>query len=576
MAEEATRFYWCHLFRWSNYQRRPGLAETKALRNGSSRRLLVFVHGWIASRSARRVMQELLEDPPDPALRDCDLLAPLYPSTTFANANPYYLAAEIQRLIEEAWDERVGRADGKSYETVYLVGVSAGAVLVRKILLFARGQRDDHPVPERPLRSDWLAKIARVVLVAGMNRGWSLENKPEHMGWLRHRYYRLVLRLGRLPFWGRFIMSFERGAPFVADLRVQWLRERDSKTPLPDVVQLLGEVDDIVTREDSKDIAVAGDFHFVPVPGTGHGNMLDFSEPNFGSHRRTALVKALTTTLPLASMRQGTATDVVFLMHGIRTNSDWTNRLKTRIEALAPEFVGEPASYGYFPMLPFLLFSARQRNVRWFMDRYTEALATYPGARFHFAGHSNGTYLLSAGLARYRSLRMDRVYLAGSVIPSAYPWRSLRTAGRIGPIRNDRAAGDWVVGIFPGFYEWLGKGIRIRWLRDIGTGGLRGFDDPPLTEYHDMAYFKGGHSAAIEDHRLDGIAAYLIAGTTDRPNDLGDRQRRLTSLLSRLCWVVWIVLLLIVGGLGWLILMVGGGWYAAAYAAAVIALLLSV
>ena len=50
-------------------------------------------------------------------------------------------------------------------------------------------------------------------------------------------------------------------------------------------------------------------------------------------------------------------------------------------------------------MLSFLRPGVRQEKVEWLMDRYTEAKAMYPKAKFHFVGHSHGTYLAKQSFA---------------------------------------------------------------------------------------------------------------------------------------------------------------------------------
>src|SRR5262249_47365616 len=149
-------------------------------------------------------------------------------------------------------------------------------------------------------------------------------------------------------------------------------------------------------------------------------------------------------------------------------------RNRRTIEIRKPE-------YGYFPMLKFLLFSERQKNVRWFMDQYVEALARYPNATMDFIGHSNGTYLLASGLTSYVACKFNRAVFAGSVVPCDFPWSRLVGEGRIKAIRNYVASADWVVGIFPTIFERFGG--------DVGGAGMFGFRQEPAThlEWHYVA-----------------------------------------------------------------------------------------
>jgi hypothetical protein len=73
-----------------------------------------------------------------------------------------------------------------------------------------------------------------------------------------------------------------------------------------------------------------------------------------------------------------------------------------------------------FPLLPFITYRDRQKNVRRFMDEYTENLARFPKAEtIDFIGHSNGTYILASALQRYVTMRVRRVYFGGQCEPHA-------------------------------------------------------------------------------------------------------------------------------------------------------------
>ncbi|CAM9666854.1 unnamed protein product [Chrysoparadoxa australica] len=54
------------------------------------------------------------------------------------------------------------------------------------------------------------------------------------------------------------------------------------------------------------------------------------------------------------------------------------------------------SSYGYFPILGFLLPGSRMKKVNWFLDEYLRIKTTYPKAHVHYVGHSNGTYVVSS------------------------------------------------------------------------------------------------------------------------------------------------------------------------------------
>ena len=77
-------------------------------------------------------------------------------------------------------------------------------------------------------------------------------------------------------------------------------------------------------------------------------------------------------------------TDVVFIVHGIRDQGYWTQKLAQRVKFLGAKqrnIASVASGYGYFPMLPFLLPWGRRSKVEWLIDQYTEALATLSRSR---------------------------------------------------------------------------------------------------------------------------------------------------------------------------------------------------
>lgn len=195
-------------------------------------------------------------------------------------------------------------------------------------------------------------------------------------------------------------------------------------------------------------------------------------------------------------------------------------------------------------MARFLLYRARQRNVRLFMDDYTEALARNPKAEIHFFGHSNGTYLLAHALKNYATFNVNRVVLAGSVVRRDFPWDEYYERGRIEKIRNDVATGDWVVGIFPRFLEILKD--------DVGSAGHNGFIDNIAQQNSYPGYFEGDHGAAIKDMYHSSIAHFILTGNNIELK-LAEKQNGFVVLLSKLSILVWLIIISMITWIGWLI-----------------------
>ncbi len=292
------------------------------------------------------------------------------------------------------------------------------------------------------------------------------------------------------------------------------------------------------------------------MPYSGHADIIDMADPVAGPGRKHAFLLALTGTaaeLAAASIIPSDdrfaapderVTKVVFVIHGIRDIGFWTHKIARRIKKRATtplsEWATETSSYGYFPMLPFLLPWYRREKVEWLMDQYTEALARYPRATFSFVGHSNGTYLLAKALELYPCCVFDNVIFAGSVVRRSYDWTRFLEAKprRINAVLNFVATGDWVVAFFPKLFQWIG-------LQDIGSAGHDGFKiTPGAPNIYQVTYVKGGHSAAIQEPLWDVIAHFVMTGKADISpiEPIGKKRTFWVWFLGWVPPVVWIVI----------------------------------
>lgn len=538
---------------------------------GQSDTLVVFVHG-LNPDAGRSILPFLKRTFPG-----AHILAPAFNASPFSNADPKVLAARISDAIHDKFTTH-------RYRRIILVGHSAGASLLRKAYVWGRGfdeDRTDAHVGVRP----WTARVDRLVMLAGLTRGWSLDPPPENLTFGRRLLMRTGLFVAKVTGTGKFMRSHERGAPFVANLRIQWIRlarsQRGGSVPL--VVQLLGGADDVVSGDDMRDVAVAKDFLYVALGAdTGHAEVAQLEdspdeEKEAVDERRRVLTIALTqpaTVIQQIAERYEPGEDLrpvhmVFIRHGIRDFGDWTDRLGRTIKDLRPDVEIDSSKYTYFGMGPFLFFNARQHNVRELVDTYTEKLAQYPNATFSFVGHSNGTYILASALQRYHSVQLDRVVFLGSVAPRAYDWSKLAKAQQVKGVVNVVGSADWVVAIFPRMLETLGEiaDAQPAGMFDIGAAGFRGFskipDDFGATgsrrvskrpdDFRNIKYAEGAHSAGFGDELRNGeaIGRYVLRLSDDVAlvNTVQDPSP-VVDLLSRLCIMVWVLLVAMLVGIG--------------------------
>ena len=558
--------------------------------------LIVIVHGLNGAPSRDGMLQIVKSKD---GLPDADILAPRYYDNqlgVLSNADPYELTDLLEVRIEE-WFQK------KKYAHIVLLGHSMGGGILRKALVWALGEDDDRPA--RRAKRDWPSRVDRFVSLAAINRGWSIDPRPVNMSWWRATSMNLGLQLAAMTGTAHLIRDLQRGAPYVSDLRVQWLRlARNSSTPvLPPTIHLLGTKDDIVNTDDSRDLCVAAGVRFVSLTGVGHADIAAALRSASTSPHATIIRDAVAGRLPVGAFDDATRNEcrqipkierLVFIVHGIRDYADWGEALQTDIATQAKSqgipLVVEPPKYGFFPMASFLLRPDRQQKVRWFMDQYTDALATYPDARtFDFIGHSNGTYLLGAALVRYKTLKIRNAYLAGSVLPQRFPWKTY-VPRQVEAVRNVVASRDWVVGIFPRVIEQLAEwfditGVNGFW--DVGAAGFRGFSDLANGSVRNIKFAPGSHGYGVDiayEDRKSALVRFAVDGVNDANDSAlshvfgsGKAEGWLDTLfdmLSRVSPLVWIAIVVVVIYLGVRLWRVRW-WLGTAYSAFVLLVLFS-
>lgn len=522
----------------------------------SSNRLFILLHGYEPNENRLASVAKALGS-------KGDVVRVAYPAGLVSNADPLEISKDLNRRLEEA----IG---GSDYTDIRLVAHSSGALIARRALLL--GWRDEKV---------WAKRVTRVVLMAGMNRGWSADGlRPLDMPWSTRWGWRIGEWFGRLLGFGGFILDLKAGAPFVANLRLDWMREIYRREKLDsatheksiEVVQLLGDIDDIVSLADNEDLRVmgSGNYALLRVRGTGHGTIIDLSDQNMGAYRQDKLLLAAAGKFAVVQEQNESlpyTTDpkiksIVFVLHGIRDLGEWSSRFETNIRASGQKDVAiESPRYGYLGMGPFLLPMVRDQYVRWFMDEYTETLARYPEVeanRIQFFGHSNGTYVLADALMNYEAMRVGRVVFAGSVVPKKFGWKKLIDDSRVERVRNYVGTRDWVVALFPRLFElWPFAMLK----NNLGSAGFGGFDAgggcrdqlPTATAkspaVDNVCYIAGEHSAF--EARVSEIVTFLLSGEpqTPAPDARSGIIPWLLSLPATVC-VVWLVLLAIVSYVG--------------------------
>ncbi len=584
---------------------------------GGGDHLVVVLHGFANPGNRMAEVRMVVRE----ALPAADIYAPRLPYADgfLCRVKAATIVAKVIQRIEKLVADRV--AAGSPYGAITLVGHSCGAVLARKIAIVAHGEQRnkdgtcpapfEHEFDSFQAPRSWAKLIDRIVLLAGMNRGWSVASTRS---WATSVLWSIGQLFLEIFFKGKAtMMDIRKGAPFLVQTRLQWLALMDPEfgaRPRLIAAQLLGSTDDHVAPDDNIDFSVdtfgnvgGHAYFYLEMPFSTHANVIEIAQLSKAHdtlarvERRNKFLVALTGSreaLNAASVKREqlsdslppepdhSVTDLVFVIHGIRDRGFWTQKIARTIKKQplldGRKFVSSTESYGYFAMAPFLFRTVRQRKVEWLMDHYTEARARFPRAAFHFVGHSNGTYLAAQALSDYPSARFENIVFAGSVVRTDYDWLRLinmpegsKVAPRVKRVLNYVATTDWVVALFP-------KGLQMwRWF-NLGGAGHDGFTQAlPGGPVFQVKFIPGSHGAGLDECHWDDIARFIVHGAAPSQGTppFSATQNKILCIIGRVSFFVFpvLVMMFLTGSIGILLWIFSGGsaaegaWRTAAFVA---------
>ncbi len=344
--------------------------------------LHLVVHGLDSSPHTIEGVCRAISEQPGTAY----ILVPKMPFEWWRTSDPKDLCHEILDYLQE-------RLDLSRYRAVRLVGHSAGGAIVQAVYLLAKSERTDHPLAR--LRG----KQLRLILIAPINRGWEITHHLPMAEKITWSIGSLIMPLLFVWFWlldrvrGRdpaplWIGELRRGSPFLIWMRLTWLslkQDDDWSTQGIEVLQLLGSVDEVVSWRDMVDTTVGDDFLYFEVPYSDHIGIIDYDDPVHGAQRRAVLEAALApretaaqsdfSVIPWDTDPAPPEPDVkrvVFVIHGIRDEGHWTQKIASRARRAYKAAGAESrkqiavvtSSYGFFSLIQFLLLGTRRAKIQ--------------------------------------------------------------------------------------------------------------------------------------------------------------------------------------------------------------------
>jgi len=478
-------------------------------------RLIVLVHGFRSDAVRFHGLCNAIIADEDFA--DCDILPIRYDkqSGLTANTDPDTLAEGISSQIDVLVRQR-------DYQRLLVLGWSVGGVLTRAAILKNLQQRGEN---------SFVHRIERLVLLASTNRGFSV-------GF----WSRLGLAVGAALRKSRLIRSMMRESNFILNLRMNWIRtfESEAGASPPSTVQIRGAADTIVKSDDSSDIFRFANSQQLTVIGRNHFDIVEVEGKDDPLFQQTYKAAFLLPIEEISDQERRAVDDVVFIVHGIRDYGKWQVAIERELGNADAKIEVRRIRYGYFNLIGFILPFIRRSKSRSFVDDYIDCLARFPSARFHYVGHSNGTYILGYALRKFPSIRLGSVYLAGAVLPSDYRWDRLKR-GQVTRLINECGSADWPVGFLCAFLSTF---------TDLGTGGFRGFHRTGGLDYHERLYVHGNHGRPIKGDRAPFIARWILENDSDSVGPLTDKPNPLINFLSRFAFPAAVVIIGIAVAIG--------------------------
>jgi hypothetical protein len=541
--------------------------------------------------------------------KDADIINIRYNSELLSPELPVWLADNLNSTIEDAVHRR--RREGREseerqdYQEIVLVGQSIGALLVRAAYAMGCGKTfkdQTHPEPNQ-----WVGLPVRLVLLAGINLGWSIPGRHRARSFWRPILFWFNRRVAKL-FGAKYMPQCERDSVFIVDLRNHWLElVREGRDP--HVIQLQGFEDDLIDGRDCIDLEGGNKFLYWKVHKTTHFNLGVFSDETYDAirdrernkgrtpglnwrkrlrlflfvrpmnfllwergrasattyaERKEKFLDALSTRAfesapshPELPRVEVSVARVVLLVHGILTLGRWFSlggQIQSDAKRKGLELRWVPVKYGWFGLLRFITPWTRRRMVRELVRRYTAARAKYPRADVDVVAHSYGTYLVCQAMHIYSTIKFRHIALAGSIVSTNYPWDERYKSKQVEELRNYTADRDYVVACFPAAYEKFAKLIPKSFREFIGNAGVSGFNDVPANT--DVC-LSGGHSIAVTENEYRISIARFVLDERDsvpRTTKVGDQAQRTVN------WSVPLaaVSLAFLGAVIWLFGLLGG------------------
>lgn len=166
-------------------------------------------------------------------------------------------------------------------------------------------------------------------------------------------------------------------------------------------------------------------------------------------------------------------TQLVLLVHGIRTEAEWQGMVKAKMQRDELTHV-EPIKYGYFDAIRFWCPLWRKKPIKEVLYKIQHAIFEHKDSEVIIIAHSFGTYAITKIMEENPSIRPARIIYCGSIVKRNFRWDKL---ARCPKIINDCGSRD-IWPIRATFFSW-----------GYGPTGTFGFGFPGIEDrFHDFEH----------------------------------------------------------------------------------------
>jgi CheY-like chemotaxis protein len=185
---------------------------------------------------------------------------------------------------------------------------------------------------------------------------------------------------------------------------------------------------------------------------------------------------------------------IVISLHGIRTLGTWQNIFSDFINEKTKGIEHHSFKYGFFGLLFFIFPIIRIFHSKKFIKKIENIINKNSDKEIYIFAHSYGTYIISKLLEKNSKIRINTLFLSGSVLPSNYDIYK-KFEDRVDKIINDCGINDFVLVINKLLVPFLGDAERI---------GFSGVNNKQIIN----RFFQGGHSLYFKNYKNKNFMEY--------------------------------------------------------------------